>query len=237
MKQIKATFKKILVVLLTLSISMVSMGQTVSATQMNSDSEDNSLHPDEYQVEVLEKNEEYSKIKITHIETDQVEYLESFLKDEHYEHIATIGQNQFYIEKTGDKIETTNLQTGEKTYRSIYQELDSGGNNNDQELESVELQYYYKHYKTRYMNSKIESDYYSLMLGYIATALSRAPWLGVVVGSANYYWSAGKPILYWIDRQYYYVTNPMRRLTITTTYKYNNYTGVIKTDYRYRIGP
>lgn len=183
-----------------------------------------------------------TKIKLTDLNTGDVEYLETIKEaDGKYSYIATIEDTNYKIENTKtNEITITNQNTSE-IVETVKINVEITTNNNFIEgnmgLNNWNDGYTYDH--SINSNSYITSSNMSLITGVIASIAGLPAWAAVVVAVATHLYGISADQVWWQKGVWYKSLNAISWMEkhATSYFENSNYTGFIETTYSDELGP
>ena len=161
-------------------------------------------------ITLLEKTDEYQKIKIEDKNNNKIEYLESYLQEkDNYIYKATSEDDSYIIKKDQNKVLITNKSN------NVIEEFDLPNANNNLNKEEYNMEYGLNSYcipdtdwspttYKGYTSRSIVIGEISLIIGIIATISGVEPAAAVVISVATWYYSRV------IEDAYYYYEEQTR---------------------------
>ncbi|MGJ5837302.1 MULTISPECIES: hypothetical protein [Bacillus] len=208
------------VFILILMLTLVSTGFSPFISSVNAEV-NNSVIPinSTYEYEVLTDKPTYQKIKIVNKETGEVEYLESFKKNNEYSYIATTKDAVYDIESVEKGVTVTNRGTGkEEITVSKFDEIVEDKSSIMQTRSSWSTVNSYK------SSSSLNTTVVTTIAGIIASIYG-GPVTGVAVTIAAAYASIKAPNTYFrVQEQAKVEGNAYYRRNVFKWYKYHDYT-------------
>ncbi|SES78678.1 hypothetical protein SAMN05216389_102173 [Oceanobacillus limi] len=231
--------KNFLVSFIVFMMLFSTISSTVSATSVSSDSSSVSdiIYTEEHKYETIEKSSEYSKLKITTLETKEVEYVESYLKDGEYYHIVTNTEGKFLVDKEDDKLSVTNINTDAKEFFDVTIETVTKESLGHGLVHPTDDWSPWEWQGTRYYNEMVRQASQGLTLAFIAMVVGLPAWVGLVLAFKTYLDATGKSTAYWSEQLYYHTDDWTNTKTIYTGYRTNDYRGILETTTKRERGP
>ncbi|WLP59352.1 hypothetical protein [Bacillus pumilus] len=208
------------VFILILMLTLVSTGFSPFINSVNAEV-NNSVIPinSTYEYEVLIDKPTYQKIKVVNKEKGEVEYLESFKKNNEYSYIATTKDAVYDIESDEKEVTATNRDTGKEEI--TVSKLDEIVEDKSSIIQTRSGWSTVNSYKS---SGSLNTTVITTIAGIIASIYG-GPVTGVVVTIAGAYASIKAPNTYFrVQQQAKVEGNAYYRRDVFKWYKYHDYT-------------
>ncbi|MCM3037573.1 hypothetical protein M3579_16545 [Bacillus pumilus] len=213
------------VFILILMLTLVSTGFSPFINSVNAEDNNNVIPSNStYEYEVLTDKPIYQKIKVVNKETGEVEYLESFKKNNEYSYIATTKDAVYDIESDEKGVTVTNRDTGKEEI--TVSKLDEIVEDKSSIMQTRSSWSTVNSYKS---SGSLNTTVVTTIAGIIASIYG-GPVTGVVVTIAGAYASIKAPNTYFrVQQQAKVEGNAYYRRDVFKWYKYHDYTKYLGT--------
>lgn len=207
-------------------ITLVFSGFLSFVNPVSAEVSDNLISNDNnFEYEFLIDEPDYQKIKITNLETEEVEYLETIYEDNEYSFVATTEEATYDIKSNEKEVVVTNRNTGENEVTIL---LDDKGISDEKARNSinsiVEPSASWSTINHWYSSKALNTTVASVIAGVIASIYG-GPITGIVVTIAGGYASIKAGHAYFhVQQQTKNEGNAWYRRDVYNWYKYHDYT-------------
>lgn len=201
-----------LVLMLTYTMSAFAAGLT--------DTTSTTVIQNGYKIETLENSKEHQKIKLTNLKTDEVEYAESFLKNDKYVYSATTKEGKSTIEPVNGTVKITNENTKEVKYSKP---VVTSNTTVKKSTVTPLIAGWDAYGPIRYSSYAIDTTYASVLAGCLASIYG-GPITGVLVTIAGAFIALHTPDVWYIETNYVDSYDDTHFMVKTQYYAYPDYT-------------